>query len=154
MIASVCCGFVWNVEAADAPEAVAKRYLKARFDKDVETALALTAEFPKVSKEKLKEEYGRPDDALVAALRPRTAPEVRNAKLDGDVAVIVSLEKPTDPDPVYMIQQTGSWRVLPEITIFKRPEYGFSADQLARFQELEKWFKQEKRTIKAKEKQK
>ena len=152
MIASVCCGFVWNVEAADAPEAVAKRYLKARFDKDVETAMALTAEFPKVSKEKLKEKYAQPDDALVAALRPKTAPEVRNAKVDGDLAVVVCLEKPTDPDPVYMIQQEGSWRVLPEITIFNRTEYGFSADQLARFQELEKWYKEQKSAIRSKAK--
>ena len=124
--------------APEAPEATVKAYFAALAKGDRTNANKLTARFPK---------FG---DAQVAAItdryielhkRPGYAPSIRNSKAIEDCAVVVIFESATDPDPAYLIKQSGAWRVLPKLTQYNRDYFELQEAALARFRELEKWFR-------------
>jgi hypothetical protein len=56
-------------------------------------------------------------------------------------AVVVVLDSPTDPDPVYLLKGKEGWRVLPGLTQFQREIFQLDAAELKRFSTLESWYK-------------
>ena len=57
-----------------------------------------------------------------------------------DKAVIVYMESKTDYDPVYFIQEKGSWKILIKLSSFKKDYYDWPEKTFQEFEELDKWF--------------
>jgi hypothetical protein len=72
-------------------------------------------------------------------------------KVDGDLGVIVFLDKPGDPDPIFMQKQQGTWKIL-SFGDYKPKDLGFDDTKQAQLDALKAWFKQEKQTLRAQRK--
>lgn len=124
--------------APDTPEATVKAYFTALSQGDRTKANRLTARFPKFGDAQVA---AVTDELIELHKRPGYAPSVRGSKTTENCAVVVIFESPSDPDPAYLIKQGDAWRVLPWLTQYKRDYFEFPEATLARFRELEKWFR-------------
>jgi hypothetical protein len=120
------------------PEATVKAYFDALKKGDAVRANELTARLGHFGESQVAtviQEY------IALHKKPGYAPKVRSSKTIEDCAVVVVLESPTDPDPAYLIKQNGRWRILPELTDYKRDEFELPEVVTARFQKLQRWYR-------------
>ena len=130
--------FVSMASAAQTPpESVLKSYFDALRQGNRAAASGLTARFPKFTD---AEVASATDSAVSMAKNGRWSPVISKSKVIGNCAVVVFYESPTDPDPAYLMEQNGAWRVLPKVTQYKRDTFEFPKGTLEKFQELEQWY--------------
>jgi hypothetical protein len=107
--------------------------------KDVDGCLAA---FDRPADERAAAKLRRKIESMVKGWDQKRKLPVTEHRAQGDCAVAVVLEKPTDPDPFYLVRREAGWRILPEVTQYKRSA-GLSPKQIADFEELEKWFREQ-----------
>lgn len=122
----------------DDPKTALKAYFAALSRADRQTANQLTARFPKFG---LSDVSAVTEQYIQLHKQPGYGPVIRGSKAIENCAVVIAFESPTDPDPIYLIRQEEAWRVLPTLTEFDQDRIELRAPELARFRELEAWYR-------------
>ncbi len=134
----------WAILSSSAAELTPVETVQSYFEALSKTnrvkANDLTAKFPKFGEVQVA---GVTEKFIEIHRRPGFAPRIATSKMIEDCAVVILYEKPTDPDPAYLIKQRGAWRVLPELTEYKEPEFELSEAVVGRFQTLERWYREQ-----------
>ena len=133
--------------ARQSPQAVASSFFSALRRNKTDEAGRLIAVFPKVPGDFMKRRIEVMASRMSAG---RWDSQVISGRAVGGAAVVIineglkSGQQAFDIDPVYLIRQKESWRILPKLTRYNRPYFEFSERQIAEFQQLEKWYKEQK----------
>jgi hypothetical protein len=123
------------------PVKVISAYVEFLKAGDIQKAVSLTAQFPKLGPDHIKQMTQEAAAAL--KVEPVTVLSEQTKILE-DCAVVIGKQSETDLDPLYLLKQAGQWRVLPTVTDIDHPALDLSDAQRTRFQELRTWFKRKK----------
>ena len=136
--------------AEDLP-AAAKALFQALEGKDAGAVAASYAKLP--NREETKVRMRAEELVEQWSKRPGKVQVLDVQKVDQELGVVAIQDRPGDLDPVFMIKQSGDWRIL-SLGDYSPAELKLEEAVMTRLDALKQWFKQEKRAIKAKEKQK
>lgn len=117
------------------PQKTLQAYFAAIAKADRKMASQLTARFAKSDEADLDDNI---DTSIHFFATRKFHPEIKESKAIENCAVVVVLDSPTDPDPVYLFKQREIWRVLPGFTRFEIFELADS--DLKRFEVLKAWY--------------
>ncbi len=117
---------------------------------DTGKAVALTATFPRLSSEQVRQvTQAYTDKAKAGNLKIWIYPS--SVSVSGDCAVVVigDDEEPTlnDPDPAYLLRQNGEWKVLLKLTNWKQDFIELNDDQKRAFTQLEATYKETRKRL-------
>ena len=126
------------------------RYRKELNDGQAEAAVSLTASFPDLPLEVVK---NRTQDFVEAARSGRlklwifpTSVKV----IEGCGALIIGDgENPYADDPAYMIKQAEGWKVFLELTNWNEPYFKLSEEQKKAFEQLQNHVAEQKKELRA-----
>ncbi|HWN95807.1 MAG TPA: ankyrin repeat domain-containing protein [Methylomirabilota bacterium] len=123
--------------AGEGPENALRSYFDALRKADRATANELTARFSKFTETHIA---ATTDWGISLGKNRQWRPVISKSKTIDNCAVVVMHESSTDPDPAYLIQQNGAWRVLPKLTQYNRDVFELPPVTLKNFQELDEWY--------------
>ena len=141
-----------SLSFAETPTEVLKQYKASAQAKDFEATWKHTAQFeglPEAASAYFKDKVQR----IVGIMGDDWDFEILEEKIEGGCAVIVISENQKagnasfDIDPVYLIQQNETWKVLPEFTNWRNAGE-IIKDQVPTLEKLKVWYKGRKAELK------
>ena len=133
------------------PAEVAAKFFRAMEAGDADAAESLMAGFDRLQEEAAREiraELREHAAAMNKGGKVGQTQIVAHLQLDRVALVVFSESQPgalrIDLDPAYLIQRGENWRLLPEVTEYDSPAYGFDERTLASMRSLESWFDEQK----------
>ena len=137
--------------ATEAPVSTLSEYRAALKKGDLARAVALTASFPKLPSEGLREITQKYLDMMSSGrLRIWFYPE--SLRVIGDCAVMVvgDHQRPAPDDPCYFLNQGGQWKVLPKLTDWQESYFEFTDTQKQAFVILTAHYEAEQKRLRSK----